>query len=92
VGATVQLPRLDWVLSAFWGKCYQAPPLETLSGPLVGYATSSDTAFLPLRGERDMERQFGVTILLLLHPPGRSRRRQGRIRCETADWTLPRES
>jgi hypothetical protein len=64
VGATVQLPRLDWVLSAFWGKYYQAPPLETLAGPLVSYATSSDTAFLPLRGERDTERQFGLTIPL----------------------------
>ncbi len=62
LGATVLLPRLDWVLSAFWGKYYQAPPLETLSGPLVAYATASDTAFLPLRGERDTERQFGVTI------------------------------
>jgi hypothetical protein len=62
LGATVLLPRLDWVLSAFWGKYYQAPPLETLAGPLVNYATASDTAFLPLRGERDTERQFGVTI------------------------------
>jgi hypothetical protein len=62
LGATVLLPRLDWVLSAFWGKYYQAPPLETLSGPLVAYATANDTAFLPLRGERDTERQFGVTI------------------------------
>jgi TonB dependent receptor/Carboxypeptidase regulatory-like domain len=62
LGATVLLPHLDWVLSGFWGKYYQAPPLETLSGPLVNYATASDTAFLPLRGERDTERQFGVTI------------------------------
>jgi len=62
VGATLQLPRLDWVLSAFWGKYYQAPPLETLSGPLVNYATSNDTAFLPLHGERDTERLYGVTI------------------------------
>ncbi len=62
LGATVLLPRLNWVLSAFWGKYYQAPPLETLSGPLVGYATASDTAFLPLHGERDTEYQFGVTV------------------------------
>ena len=62
LGATVLVPHLDWVLSAFWGKYYQAPPLETLSGPLVAYATASDTAFLPLHGERDTERQFGVTI------------------------------
>jgi carboxypeptidase family protein len=62
LGATVQLPRLDWVLSTFWGKYYQAPPLETLTGPLVSYATANDTAFLPLHGERDTERLFGVTI------------------------------
>ncbi len=62
LGATIQLPRLDWVLSAFWGKYYQAPPLETLSGPLVAYATTNDTAFLPLHGERDTERLFGLTI------------------------------
>jgi hypothetical protein len=64
LGASLELPRLDWVLSAFWGKYYQAPPLETLSGPLVAYATANDTAFLPLHGERDIERQFGVTIPL----------------------------
>jgi len=62
LGATVQLPKLGWVLSAFWGKYYQAPPLETLSGPLVTYASANDTAFLPLHGERDTERLFGVTI------------------------------
>jgi len=62
LGATIELPRLDWVLSAFWGKYYQAPPLETLTGPLVAYATTNDTAFLPLHGERDTERLFGLTI------------------------------
>jgi len=62
LGATILLPHLNWVLSAFWGKYYQAPPLETLSGPLVAYATANDTAFLPLHGERDTERQFGLTI------------------------------
>jgi hypothetical protein len=61
-GVTVTLPRLNWVFTAFWGKYYQAPPLETLSGPFVAYATTQDTGFLPLRGERDKERQFGVTI------------------------------
>lgn len=64
LGATVLLPRLHWVLSAFWGKYYQAPPLETLSGPLAAYASANDTVFLPLHGERDRERQLGVTIPL----------------------------
>lgn len=62
LGMALTLPRLGWVLTAFWGKYYQAPPLETLSGPLIEYATSSDTGFLPLRGERDTARQFGLTI------------------------------
>jgi hypothetical protein len=62
LGMAVTLPRIGWVLTAFWGKYYQAPPLETLSGPLAQYATSSDTGFLPLRGERDTERQFGLNI------------------------------
>jgi hypothetical protein len=62
LGVLVTLPRLRWVLSAFWGKYYQAPPLETLSGPLVQYATSNSVGYLPLRGERDTERQFGIAI------------------------------
>lgn len=64
LGVSVVLPRLNWVLTAYWGRYYQAPPLETLAGPLVQYATSSDTGFLPLHGERDTERQFGLTIPL----------------------------
>ncbi len=61
-GATIKVPHLNWVLSAFWGKYYQAPPLETLSGPFVDYASTQNSEFLPLRGERDTERQFGVTV------------------------------
>jgi hypothetical protein len=64
LGMTVMLPRLNWALSAFWGKYYQAPPLETISGPLLAYATANDTGFLPLHGERDTERQFGLAIPL----------------------------
>ena len=64
LGVAVTLPRLNWVLTAFWGKYYQAPPLETLSGPLISFASSSDTGFLPLHGERDTERRFGLRIPL----------------------------
>jgi len=61
-GTTFVLPGLGWILRGFYGEYYQAPPLETLSGPLLAYAQNSNLAFLPLRGERDKERQFGVTI------------------------------
>ncbi|HEY3786371.1 MAG TPA: TonB-dependent receptor [Steroidobacteraceae bacterium] len=63
-GLTVRVPRLGWIFRAFLGQYYQAPPLETLSGPLLQFAQGSNVAFLPLRGERDTERQFGVTIAL----------------------------
>ena len=63
-GATVKVPDLGWLLRGFWGRYYQAPPLETLSGPLLEFAQASNLAFLPLRGERDNEWQFGVTIPL----------------------------
>jgi TonB dependent receptor/Carboxypeptidase regulatory-like domain/TonB-dependent Receptor Plug Domain len=62
LGVTIKLPRLDWLLRGFWGKYYQAPPLTTLSGPLLQFAQNNDLGFLPLRGERDEEYQFGLTI------------------------------
>jgi hypothetical protein len=64
VGATVRVPYLNWVFRAFYGHFYQAPPLVTATGPLAGFANNSGFAFAPLRGERDEEHQFGVTIPL----------------------------
>jgi hypothetical protein len=64
IGLSVQVPRINWVFRAFYGQYYQAPPLTTLSGPLLAYSQNSNLTFLPLRGERDKERQFGVTIPL----------------------------
>ncbi len=61
-GIALQIPRLDWVFRGFYGRYYQPPPLLTASGPLLGYANSANTSFLPLRGERDEEHQFGVQI------------------------------
>jgi outer membrane receptor protein involved in Fe transport len=56
------VPKLNWVFRAFYGKFYQAPPLQTLSGPLLQFATDQNLGFAPLHGERDEEHQFGVTI------------------------------
>ncbi|HET9087273.1 MAG TPA: TonB-dependent receptor [Acidobacteriaceae bacterium] len=61
-GIAVRVPRLDWVLRAFYGRYYQPPPLLTASGPLIGYANRSNASFRPLNGERDEEHQFGVQI------------------------------
>ena len=61
-GAALRIPHLNWVLRGFWGEYYQAPPLSTVSGPLLQYAVSQGLGFIPLRGERDQEHQFGLTI------------------------------
>ncbi|MGO8786422.1 MAG: carboxypeptidase regulatory-like domain-containing protein [Terriglobia bacterium] len=61
-GLAIRVPRLNWVFRAFYGKYYQAPPLVTATGPLLGLANSQNFTFAPLHGERDEEHQFGVTI------------------------------
>jgi outer membrane receptor for ferrienterochelin and colicin len=62
LGGTIRLPRLNWVLRGFWGEYYQAPPLSTVTGPLLDFAAGQSFGFIPLRGERDQEHQFGLTI------------------------------
>jgi outer membrane receptor protein involved in Fe transport len=64
LGGAIRIPHLNWVLRGFWGEYYQAPPLSTVSGPLLDYAISQGFGFIPLRGERDQEHQFGLTIPL----------------------------
>ncbi len=62
LGGAIRIPHLNWVLRGFWGQYYQAPPLSTVSGPLLEYAVTQGLGFIPLRGERDEEHQFGLTI------------------------------
>lgn len=62
VGVAVRIPRVNFTLHGFYGRYYQAPPLSTLSGPLLGLALSQGVDFIPLRGERDEEHLFGLTI------------------------------
>jgi outer membrane receptor protein involved in Fe transport len=64
VGASVRVPKLNWVFRGFYGHFYQAPPLLTASGPLLQFVTNQNLGFVPLHGERDEEHQFGVTIPL----------------------------
>jgi outer membrane receptor for ferrienterochelin and colicin len=64
LGGSIRIPRLNWVLRGFWDEYYQAPPLSTVSGPLLDFALSQGLGFIPLRGERDQEHQFGLTIPL----------------------------
>jgi hypothetical protein len=61
-GAAVTIPKLRWTFRAFYGHYYQAPPIETVSGPLLQYVQQNNVAIVSLHGERDEEHQFGVTI------------------------------
>jgi hypothetical protein len=63
-GATVTVPKIHWTFRAFYGHYYQAPPIETVSGQLESLCNEPAYAcqFLALKGERDEEHQFGVTI------------------------------
>jgi hypothetical protein len=64
VGAAVLIPKLKWVFRGFYGHFYQPPPLTSISGPALQYANGNNTSFVPLKGERDEEHQFGVQIPL----------------------------
>ena len=61
-GVSVRVPKLKWVFRATYGQFYQAPPLVTISGPLLDLANNQNLGFIPLHGERDEEAQVGVTI------------------------------
>ena len=65
IGATVEIPRLHWVLRGFYGHFFQPAPLETVSASVLNYASNLPTGqntFTPIRSERDEEHQFGIQI------------------------------
>ena len=58
IGAAILIPHLNWVLRGFYGRYYQMPPLVTVSN------SGSAQFFSALHGERDEQREFGLTIPL----------------------------
>jgi hypothetical protein len=62
VGASLGIPWLKWTFHGFFGRFYQPPPLLTATGPLLDLANTQVLTFAPLKGERDKEFQFGVSI------------------------------
>jgi outer membrane cobalamin receptor len=61
-GVALRVPRINWTFRGFYGQFYQEPPPLTVSGPVLDFVNAQNLAFIPLRGERDTEYQFGVTI------------------------------
>jgi outer membrane receptor protein involved in Fe transport len=64
VGMAIRMPKLGWTLRGFYGRYYQAPPLNTVSGPLLDFALDQGFGFLPLKGERDEQWEIGLAIPL----------------------------
>ncbi|HWG22334.1 MAG TPA: TonB-dependent receptor [Terracidiphilus sp.] len=64
IGATVEIPRLHWVLRGFYGHFFQPAPVETVSSSVLNYAgnVSGENTFTALPSERDEEHQFGIDI------------------------------
>jgi outer membrane cobalamin receptor len=60
-GIAIRLPK-NVVLRASYGQYYQAPPLSTVSGPLLEFALQEGFAFLPLHGERDRQSEVGIAV------------------------------
>ncbi|MBV9342316.1 MAG: TonB-dependent receptor [Acidobacteria bacterium] len=66
LGAAVRVPGLHWVVRAFYGRYYQGPPLVTVNNPMLAtsacFAAGGGQCFLPLHGERDEQREFGLAV------------------------------
>lgn len=65
IGATVEIPKLHWVLRGFYGHYFQPAPVETVSSDFLNYVNGQpegENAFTPLPSERDEEHQFGIQI------------------------------
>jgi hypothetical protein len=62
IGIALAIPKLNWVFRAFYGHFYQPPPLTSITGSALTYAQTSNDSYVPLKGERNEEHQFGVQI------------------------------
>jgi hypothetical protein len=62
VGAAIRLPRGGAVARVSYGRYYQAPPLTTVTGPLLELAADDGFGFLPLKGERDNQYEVGLAV------------------------------
>ena len=65
IGATVRIPRLNWVLRGFYGHFFQPAPILTVSSSVLNYAGNlpgGENTFTPIPSERDEENQFGIEI------------------------------
>src|SRR5207237_3356379 len=61
IGASLRIAS-NVIVRASYSDTYQAPPLSTVSGPLLQFAAQQGFGFLPLHGERDHQAEIGIAI------------------------------
>ena len=61
-GLAIRIPHANIIVHGFYGRSYQAPPLSTISGPLLQLVLAQGFDFIPMRGERDEEYQVGAAL------------------------------
>jgi outer membrane receptor protein involved in Fe transport len=64
LGAAIRIPKLNWTLHGYYAYYYQPPPLDSLAGPALDFAVTQGYGFVPLRGERDIQHDIGLSIPL----------------------------
>jgi len=64
IGASIRVPRISWTLHGYYAYYYQPPPLDSLAGPSLDFAISQGYGFTPLRGERDIQHDIGLSVPL----------------------------
>ena len=64
VGMAIRIPRVNWTLHGYYAYYYQPPPLDSLAGPSLQFAVSEGFGFIPLKGERDIQHDIGLSIPL----------------------------
>jgi len=62
LGASIRIPRMNWTLHGYYAYYYQPPPLDSLAGPALQFAVDQGFGFIPLRGERDIQHDIGLSI------------------------------
>ena len=64
VGGTITIPHVNWIARGYYGSYFQAPPLYTVGGGIFSSSLigSSSFGYSTLKGERDISREFGLTI------------------------------
>jgi outer membrane receptor protein involved in Fe transport len=64
LGGAIRIPKLGWTVHGYYAYYYQPPPLDSLAGPSLQFASIQGYGFVPLPGERDIQHDVGLAIPL----------------------------